>query len=110
MKPHLPATLRRALLAALAIATLTPSARADLTLGSDDTLIIDYATDSTLPPADADGVLTLNGDTKLQLNNCGTGDGKTYTIITGVSGLVDKDGNALTDYAASVYFDTTQPG
>ena len=54
------------------------------------------------------------GGTQLDLSNCGVGDGKTYTLLTGVSGVLDAEGNALildsTNNAASLYFDTTQPG
>ena len=83
-----------------------------LILSEQDTLSIDYADADTF--LHADGVLQLMGGTQLILSNCGEGDGKTYTLLTGVSGMLDAEGNALlldsSNNAASLYFDTTQPG
>ena len=57
-------------------------------------------------------LLTLQGNTSFTLT--AAGDGKTYTLLTGVSGLLDAQGNAITldssNNAISNYFDTTQPG
>ena len=41
-----------------------------------------------------------------------TGDGKTYTLLTGVGTLIDKSGNALTagSYEINDLFDASQPG
>ena len=117
MKLHLPVLLRKALLACFAVCSaytmgLVASA-ADLTLGNEDSLTIDYADIASIPDLE-NGTLQLNGDTLLLLSNCGVGDGQTYTLLTGVSGLLDKDGNALaldsSNNAASLYFDATQPG
>ena len=116
MKLHIPVLLRKALLACFAVGTLysggTTSA-ANLTLGSEDTLSINYSESDSIPDLE-NGTLQLNGDTLLHLAECGEGNGKTYTLLTGVSGLLDKDGNAITldssNNAASLYFDTSQPG
>ncbi len=83
-----------------------------LILSEQDTLSIDYADADTL--LHADGVLQLMGGTQLILSNCGEGDGKTYTLATGVSALLDAEGNELlldsSNNTISHYFDTTQPG
>ncbi len=117
MKPHLPSALRRALLACCALSvgfTLSSGiAAADTTLGKTDTITIDYAASSTQTPLDADGVLTLTGDTKLMLLNMGDITGFSYTLCTGVSGLQTADGElTLTtgNNSAEAYFDTTAPG
>lgn len=117
MKPHLPSALRRALLACCSLSVgLTLSsgiAAADTTLGKTDTITIDYAASSTQTPLDADGVLTLTGDTKLMLLNMGDITGFSYTLCTGVSGLQTADGElTLTtgNNSAEAYFDTTAPG
>ena len=56
----------------------------------------------------------MNGDTVLHLANCGEGDGKTYTLLTGVSRLLDAAGNELalesSNNSAALYFDTSKPG
>ena len=51
-------------------------------------------------------------DGELSLIVTPTGDGKTYTLLTGVSALVDKEGNALTagSYSTDDLFDSSQPG
>ena len=58
--------------------------------------------------------LALTGDAFLRLTGAGNGDGKTYTLFTGVSGLLDAGGNAITldftNNAIANYFDTTRPG
>ena len=86
--------------------------QASLILGEQETLTIDYADADTL--LHADGVLQLMGGTQLNLSNCGEGDGKTYTLATGVAALLDAEGNELVldsgNNAISYYFDTTQPG
>ena len=115
MKLHLPVLLRKALLACFAFtfACLATSAAADLTLGGDASLTIDYAAANSIPDL-AGGTLQLSGDTVLLLSNCGVGDGKTYTLLTGVGALLDAEGNPLTltdvNNAASLYFDTSRPG
>ena len=85
---------------------------ADLTLTEQESVTIDYADTITVP--EVDGELRLLGGTQLNLENCGAGDGKTYTLFTGVSELLDAQGNAITldssNNAISNYFDTTQPG
>ena len=61
-----------------------------------------------------DSTLSFLGGTTLRLTGAGNGDGKTYTLFTGVSGLLDAQGNAISldssNNAASLYFDTSQPG
>ena len=115
MKLHLPVILRKALLACFAFTFACSKTvfAADLTLGSTDSLTIDYAGADSIPDLDG-GALTLKGDTLLLLSNCSSGDGKTYTLLTGVGDLQDAAGNplSLTDEnnAALLYFDTTQPG
>ena len=115
MKLHLPVLLRKALLACFAFtfACSATSAAADVTLGSDDSLTIDYADADSIPDL-AGGTLQLSGDTILLLSNCGVGDGKTYTLLTGVGALLDDEENPLTladvNNAASLYFDTSRPG
>ena len=84
MKLHIPVLLRKALLACFAVCSaytmgLVASA-ADLTLGKEDSLTIDYADIASIPDL-VNGTLQLNGDTLLLLSNCGVGDGKTYTLI-----------------------------
>lgn len=112
MKLHLPVLLREALLAcfAFAFACSATSAAEDLTLGGDASLTIDYAAVNSIPDL-AGGSLQLSGDTILHLSNCGSGDGKTYTLATGVSGLLDAQGNVIelnaTNNTISNYFDAT---
>ena len=85
----------------------------NLVLGNNATLRVDF---SGCAPATSlnNSTLTLQSGSWLQLLNCGEGDGKTYTLLTGVSGLVDAQGNAITldssNSAISNYFDTTQSG
>ena len=115
MKLHLPVLLRKALLScfSFAFACTCSAAAADLTLGNEDSLTIDYADIASIPDLE-NGTLQLNGDTLLLLSNCGVGDGKTYTLLTGVSALRDAEGNAIvldsSNNAISHYFDPTQPG
>ena len=115
MKLHLPVLLRKALLACISFsfACSEVSSAADLTLGGDASLTIDYADANSIPDLAGD-TLQLSGDAILLLSNCGVGDGKTYTLLTGFSGLVDADGNAITldstNNAISNYFDYTRPG
>ena len=54
----------------------------------------------------------VDQDGKLSLIVTPTGDGKTYTLLTGVDVLVDKTGNALAagSYAIDDLFDSTLPG
>ena len=119
MKFHLPVRLFQSLLLCLSVACFTVNSgvvmaeeQASIILGEQETLTIDYADADTL--LHADGVLQLMGGTQLNLSNCGEGDGKTYTLATGVSTLLDAEGNALildsSNNTISHYFDTTQPG
>ena len=119
MKLHLPLFLRKSVLSCLALVagcTLNSGTLAfadDLVLGAGDEFFIDYAENASIPDLE-NGTLQLSGGTLLELLNCGSGDGKTYTLVTGVSTLLDAEGNALTlgsaNNAASLYFDITQPG
>ncbi len=119
MKFHLPVRLFQSLLLCLSVACFTVNSgvvmaeeQASIILGEQDTLTIDYADAETLP--DVGGILQLLGGTQLNLSNCGEGDGKTYTLATGVSALLDAEGNELlldsSNNTISHYFDTTQPG
>ncbi len=115
MKPHLPVLLRKALLACFAFTFVcsASSSAADLTLGGKDSLTIDFAAADSIPDL-AGGTLQLSGDTILHLFNCGEGDGKTYTLLSGVGALLDAEGHPLTlpdeNKAALLYFDTSRPG
>lgn len=87
--------------------------QSSLVLEDDARLSVDYSGTASATRLN-DSVLVLQGVSLLQLINCGSGDGKTYTLLTGVSGLVDAQGNPLTqddaNNAISNYFDTTRPG
>ena len=118
MKLHIPVLLRNALLACFSVAfaysmSRDSAAAADLTLGSEDSLTIDYGIADCIIDLE-NGTLQLEGATKLLFSNCGEGDGRYYTLLTGVSALLDKDGNELTLNSSnnniSKYFDTAQPG
>ena len=113
MKLHLPLFLRKAILTLMLAYGVPAVQAADLTLGAGDSLSLDFADASTIQNLD-NGTLQLSGGTLLELLNCGSGDGKTYTLATGVSSLRDAEGNALTldssNNAISNYFDTTRPG
>ncbi len=119
MKLHLPVRLRKAVLACFSVVSVCTLcsggivAAADLTLAEADSLVVDYADSSSITDLSG-GTLALAGGTELLLKNCGEGDGKTYTLLTGVSSLLDTEENPLTltdeNKAASLYFDTTQPG
>ena len=117
MKLHLPVLLRKALLACFSVCFAysmgSVVSAANLTLGNEDSLTIDYADIASIPDLE-NGTLQLNGDTLLLLSNCGVGDGKTYTLLTGVSALLDAEGNAIvldsSNNAISHYFDPTRPG
>ncbi len=117
MKLHLPVLLRKALLACFSVCFAYSMgslvSAANLTLGNEDSLTIDYADIASIPDLE-NGTLQLNGDTLLLLSNCGVGDGKAYTLLTGVSVLLDAEGNAIvldsSNNFISHYFDTTRPG
>ncbi len=117
MKLHLPVILRKAVLACSAVVagcTLysgNMASAADIILTNTDALTIDYAETNSITNLEG-GTLQLMGDTPLQLSNCGEGDGKVYTLFTGISQLTDKEGNALStgNYTVVDYFDTTLPG
>ena len=119
MKLHLPLFLRKSVLSCLALVagyTLSSGTLAfadDLVLGTGEEFSIDYADSASIPNLE-NGTLQLEGDTLLQLLNCGSGDGKTYTLATGVTRLEDAEGNAITldssNNSISNYFDITQPG
>lgn len=116
MKLHLPVILRRAVLAFCAVTACTLysgnlAAAADITLTDADSLTIDYAEQDSITDLEG-GTLQLMGDTPLLLSNCGEGDGRVYTLFSGISQLTDKEGNILLagSYSAADYFDTTLPG
>ncbi len=56
--------------------------------------------------------LSLGEDTNLLLTVASGGDGKTYTLLSGLSNVQDKNGNTLTagSYSINDYFDETDPG
>ena len=87
--------------------------KSDLVLEKNASLSVDYAGTGSATSLDK-SVLSLQGGTRLQLSGCGNGDGKTYTLLTGVSELKDAKGNAIslnsTNNAIAKYFDTSQPG
>ena len=87
--------------------------KSEVVLGNDARLSVDYAGTGSATSLN-NYALSLQGGTRLQLSGCGNGDGKTYTLLTGVSGLLDAQGNAIvldfTTNAIANYFDTTQPG
>ena len=119
MKLHLPLFLRKSVLSCIAFAAACTLSSGnlvmadDLILGEGDNLSIDYASGESIPDLD-NGTLQLNGDTLLFLLNCGMGDGKTYTLATGVGSLLDTQGKVLelnsSNNVISNYFDATQPG
>jgi len=119
MKLHLPVRLFRyvfscfSLAAVFSLSSGSVTAADTLVLNSESVLSIDYADVSSIFDLSG-GILQLSGDTLLNLSNCGEGDGKTYTLLTGVSALLDAEGNAIvldsSNNAISHYFDTTQPG
>ena len=119
MKLHLPVRLFRyvffcfSLAAVFSLSSGSVTAADTLVLNSESVLSIDYADVSSIFDLSG-GILQLSGDTLLNLSNCGEGDGKTYTLLTGVSALLDAEGNAIvldsSNNAISHYFDTTRPG
>ena len=84
-----------------------------LVLEKNASLSVDYSGTGSATSLN-DSVLVLQGGSMLQLSGCGNGDGKTYTLFTGVSELRDSQGNAISleegDNAISSYFDINQPG
>ena len=113
MKLHLPIFLRKAILALMLVYGVPALHAANLTLGAEDSLSVDYSASGSLLDLN-NGTLRLSGGTTLQLSSCGEGDGKTYILLSGVSELLDAQGNVIsldsTNNAASLYFDATQPG
>ena len=87
--------------------------KSDLVLEKNAGLSVDYAGTGSATSLN-NSALSLQGGTRLQLSGCGNGDGKTYTLLTGVSELKDAKGNAIslnsTNNAIAKYFDTSQPG
>ena len=87
--------------------------KSDLVLEKNASLSVDYAGTGSATSLN-NSALSLQGGTRLQLSGCGNGDGKTYTLLTGVSELKDAKGNAIslnsTNNAIDKYFDTSQPG
>lgn len=87
--------------------------KSDLVLEKNASLSVDYAGTGSATSLN-NSALSLLGGTRLQLSGCGNGDGKTYTLLTGVSELKDAKGNAIslnsTNNAIDKYFDTSQPG
>ncbi len=115
MKLHLPVRLLTSVLVCLFFVYLTVGsgiAWADLTLSEQGSVNIDYSDSSSVP--DVGGELHLLGGTQLNLENCDAGDGRAYTLFTGISELVDARGNTITldstNNPISNYFDTTRPG
>ena len=115
MKLHLPVRLLTSVLVCLFSVYLTVGsgiAWADLTLSEQGSVNIDYSDSSSVP--DVGGELHLLGGTQLNLENCDAGDGRAYTLFTGISELVDARGNTITldstNNPISNYFDTTRPG
>ena len=84
-----------------------------LVLEKNASLSVDYSGTGSATSLN-DSVLVLQGGSMLQLSGCGNGDGKTYTLFTGISEVKDTQGNALDlgegSNAISSYFDITQPG
>ena len=119
MKLHLPKSLRANLFACLSFivgCTLYSGSMASadvLSLGRENTLTIDYADPESIMDLE-NGALQLDGNAKLLLSNCREGDGRTYTLLNGVSSLLDAEGNVIhlddSNNAVSHYFDATQPG
>ena len=97
----------------LAVGSNNSVLKSALVLESDSCLSVDYSGSGAATSLN-NSSLSLQGDTQLQLSGCGNGDGKTYTLLTGVSELRDSQGNAISlekgNNAISNYFDTTQPG
>ena len=87
--------------------------KSDLVLEKNASLSVDYAGTGSATSLN-NSALSLQGGTRLQLSGCGSGDGKTYTLLTGVSELKDAQGNAISlsssNNAIAKYFDTSQPG
>lgn len=92
--------------AALAVVSAPALLNSNLVLGSGGTLACGAAANLN------SNTLTLRGGSGFQLT--ASGDGKTYTLFTGVAGLKDAHGNTIalnsTNNAISNYFDATQPG
>ena len=84
-----------------------------LILGGDATLHVDFSGGGASTNLN-NSSLTLQSCCRLQLENCGEGDGKTYTLLSGISELIDAQGNTITlnstNNAVSNYFDSSQPG
>ena len=113
MKLHLPISLRQSLLACLALSVgytlseVSTAVASDSVLDAEGTLSIGYA--------EAETILDLSGEILQQLlYGCGAGDGRVYTLATGISELHDAEGNPMvlddSNNAATLYFDTNQPG
>lgn len=87
--------------------------KSDLVLEKNASLSVDYSGTGAATSLN-DSVLVLQGGTRLQLSGCGNGDGKTYTLLTGVSELKDALGGAIIltsdNNAITNYFDISQPG
>lgn len=119
MKTHLPALLRRSVLNLVCVFGYTLfsgssiAANEPYTLGAENTLFVDYSDSATIVDLQG-GILQLEGNTLLNLASTGEGDGRVYTLLTGVSGLVDAQGNAISldvsNNAVSNYFAASLPG
>lgn len=119
MKLHLPVFLRRVLFACFSLAlgdALLNSSTAYASvyvLEGKESLVVDYAEADSLINLSG-GVLQLRGETYLQLSNCGENDGRVYTLMLGVSELLDATGTPIVldsdNNAVSLYFDKTRPG
>jgi len=119
MKLHLPIILRKAVLTCLFAAVCGTMCTGNMAIASplelDDkaTVIIDYSQSDAIIDLEK-STLQLMGNTELVLSNCNEGDGKYYTLFTGVSSLLDKNGNELilgeSNDAVSLYFNDAMPG
>lgn len=97
----------------LAVGSNNSVLKSALVLESDSCLSVDYSGSGAATSLN-NSSLSLQGDTQLQLSGCGNGDGKTYTLLSGISELKDAQGNTISlgegNNAISSYFDTSQPG
>ena len=118
MKLHLPISLRQSLLACLSLTvghTLyggSAAVASDRVLETERSLPIDFA--DALYSDLSGGILQLTGNAELYFYGPGAGNGRVYTLVTGVSELCDAEGNPIvlgdSNNAAALYFDTSQPG
>lgn len=78
--------------------------------GAEDSLMVDCMEHDSIMNLDG-AKLQFQGETQLKLNNVDKGDGRTYALLTGVSGLVDSSGASIANGASIAdYFDASQRG